>query len=221
MTTEGPTRLYRWYDQDGTLLYIGISVRPYERAHEHVKASKWVRWATRMEIDPAVYPDRAAALAAEGRAILEESPVFNIAGAVLYWSRMNPYLVAKGEDPIPEPAAKPLRTAGGEPEEIPLLMLHPEHPLALEIAQMRETALDLMRQMEADPDKWQALAAARELTDLLQDLVGESSVLRSRIAVDLYGGEGVSLAYLAGRLGVTRARAHQIVTAGRKRNAAA
>lgn len=217
VTDAEPIRLYRWYDQDGRLLYVGISSRPYDRAHQHVRAARWTRWATRMEIDPAVYADRADALRAEAIAITSQSPVFNIAGAVAYWTRINPYLTARGADPVPEPRGK---TPTGS-QAAPTLPLHPDHPLTMEITQVRELVSDAMAAIKADPDRWQALASARDLADLLRDLAEQSTTLRSQIAVEIYDDLGLSLGQLGDRLGVTRARAHQIVAAGRERIAKA
>jgi excinuclease UvrABC nuclease subunit len=79
-TADGPTDLYRYYDRQGRLLYIGISKSAVMRAMQHERtASWWDAWAymTRQQ-----YPSRTTALAAEYEAIRAEQPVCNIAHSV-------------------------------------------------------------------------------------------------------------------------------------------
>lgn len=74
-----PTRLYRWFDAAGQLLYVGISSQPRTRTSQHVKTAPWIHLATRMELDPVAYEHRNEALRAEAHAITTESPIHNIA----------------------------------------------------------------------------------------------------------------------------------------------
>lgn len=71
-----PTRLYRWFSQDGTLLYIGISKNLRQRVKAHDKASAWIGEASVMTVEH--YPNRQAALLAERKAIRAESPLHNV-----------------------------------------------------------------------------------------------------------------------------------------------
>lgn len=69
--------LYRLYDADGGLLYIGQSNDPWQRFRSHRHDSAWwVHRAVRGRIS--VFPDRAAAKAAEREAIKAERPRYNI-----------------------------------------------------------------------------------------------------------------------------------------------
>ena len=69
------TALYRHYDADGALLYVGATTDPDRRAGQHRRYSGWsdriasthVQW----------FDSREAALAAEARAIASENPAHN------------------------------------------------------------------------------------------------------------------------------------------------
>jgi hypothetical protein len=73
--------VYRLYNHCGALLYVGISHNPKERFQQHAKDKAWwtyvEHWVVRW------HPDRAAALAAEAQAIIEESPAFNASGVCI------------------------------------------------------------------------------------------------------------------------------------------
>jgi len=77
-TTAGAVTLYRAWDVDDGLLYIGQTSNLKKRQAEHRRSSEWfaraVRWTTEE------YPDREAALVAEAAAIAAERPEFNIGG---------------------------------------------------------------------------------------------------------------------------------------------
>lgn len=68
------TALYRHFDRDGTLLYVGISLHAIYRLGQH-QESDWSRHIARVDIQ--TYTSRAAALEAERRAIRIEQPIFN------------------------------------------------------------------------------------------------------------------------------------------------
>lgn len=70
-----PTTLYRFYGDDGELLYAGISVNACGRISNHSHGAWWdqVRFATFEHFD-----SRALALRAESAAILEEHPRHNL-----------------------------------------------------------------------------------------------------------------------------------------------
>jgi predicted GIY-YIG superfamily endonuclease len=70
-----PTALYRWYDQDDVLLYVGVSTNVARRAGQHEDKEWWHRVA-RSTVEQ--FESRGAALDAESRAIREERPLFNI-----------------------------------------------------------------------------------------------------------------------------------------------
>jgi hypothetical protein len=75
----GPTVLYRHYDANDRLLYVGITdaSRGGRRWNEHADDKPWFHLVARSSIsDP--YPTRAAALYAEACAIRDERPIHNI-----------------------------------------------------------------------------------------------------------------------------------------------
>jgi hypothetical protein len=72
--------LYRHYDDDGVLLYVGISDRPVQRGKSHARHASWVQFAAR--IDAIWLANRTAAEEAEVTAIRVEQPVFNVANAL-------------------------------------------------------------------------------------------------------------------------------------------
>ena len=73
MTTEHV--LYRYFAENGDLLYIGISVDAYSRAKQHRDGSKW--WPDAASVTFEKYPNRDAVSAAERLAIKAEKPIYN------------------------------------------------------------------------------------------------------------------------------------------------
>lgn len=71
------TDLYRVFDKDGRLLYLGMSFSALSRFGQHLEKSPWAPQATRIHIEK--LPDERAARTAEMRAISTEKPQFNIA----------------------------------------------------------------------------------------------------------------------------------------------
>lgn len=68
--------MYRIYDGDDQLLYIGITVDIKTRLNHHRKKPWWQEVA-RIDVDDA-YLDRASALEAETLAIGTENPTWNV-----------------------------------------------------------------------------------------------------------------------------------------------
>ena len=69
------TVLYRYFDADNRLLYVGISDSWSRRAEQHKRQSHWFPQMVRLETE--WHEDRAAACAAETKAIRTESPLHN------------------------------------------------------------------------------------------------------------------------------------------------
>lgn len=67
--------LYRFYDDENRLLYIGITVNPAGRFGRHSDDKDW--WASVARIAMQPFPDRASVLEAERRAIITERPKHN------------------------------------------------------------------------------------------------------------------------------------------------
>lgn len=70
------TALYRHFDTDGRLLYVGISNDTLRRLCQHKERSHWFEQIARVDIE--FFDSRDDALAAESAAIANESPAFNI-----------------------------------------------------------------------------------------------------------------------------------------------
>lgn len=68
--------LYRHFNAEGTLLYVGISLRPFSRFKEHNTHSEWADQIANMTIE--YFPNRMEAMAAETKAVQEENPAHNI-----------------------------------------------------------------------------------------------------------------------------------------------
>lgn len=70
------TQLYRHYDADGQLLYVGISLSALLRTRQHRENSPW--FANIAKITVETFPDRATAYDAETFAIENERPLYNV-----------------------------------------------------------------------------------------------------------------------------------------------
>ncbi len=70
--------LYRFFDSEGTLLYVGISNDWISRLRHHEQHSDFFSAVSDMTFER--YPDRPAVVAAELMAITTEDPLFNRAG---------------------------------------------------------------------------------------------------------------------------------------------
>ncbi len=70
------TELYRHFNADGRLLYVGISVSSILRYMCHRLTSVWLNDVRSMTIEP--FPDKGSAKIAELNAIRNEFPVYNV-----------------------------------------------------------------------------------------------------------------------------------------------
>jgi excinuclease UvrABC nuclease subunit len=69
------TTVYRLYDREGVLLYVGLSMNVRGRIEKH-KRKPW--WPQVMSMETVDYPNRESAKSAERSAIHHENPVYNI-----------------------------------------------------------------------------------------------------------------------------------------------
>jgi hypothetical protein len=67
--------LYRWYDIDRRLIYVGITSDLHVRQSSHVRKSSWTQFASISVVQR--YPTRGYSEWAERRAICDEQPLFN------------------------------------------------------------------------------------------------------------------------------------------------
>lgn len=72
--------LYRFYDADGDLLYVGISWNPFTRWGAHRRRAPWWREATRVLVD--VYTSERHALRVERGWIRNACPTWNLRSQV-------------------------------------------------------------------------------------------------------------------------------------------
>lgn len=91
VVSKRATQLYRHFDKDGRLLYVGISLNALSRLSQHKQAAGWFRQIARVEIEH--FANLGAALHAERVAIRREKPIYNISK------------IAPGKDPVSVVAA--------------------------------------------------------------------------------------------------------------------
>lgn len=72
------TALYRLYDEDDRLLYVGIAFNPRVRCYHHKKHKPWWPSVARREVE--WHDNRRQAEAAESAAIAAEKPRYNVSG---------------------------------------------------------------------------------------------------------------------------------------------
>lgn len=71
------TSLYRLYDKDGALLYVGVAQSLLARMNQHRLNARWFRDVVRVDVQH--FDNRGDALAAETEAIETENPRYNLA----------------------------------------------------------------------------------------------------------------------------------------------
>ncbi|MEA2678042.1 MAG: hypothetical protein QOJ81_2183 [Chloroflexota bacterium] len=77
---ERKTTLYRYFDEAGQLLYVGITSAQAYRSLQHAGTARWWDLAAKATFEH--FDTRAAASAAERQAIENERPLYNTAFAV-------------------------------------------------------------------------------------------------------------------------------------------
>src|SRR5688572_7566222 len=87
--------LYRFYDRDDRLLYVGISLSAAKRASEHRAEKAWWSDVARMEVEH-LDVSRSEAEAIEKEAIRSEAPLYNVTHAV---GRSGGHVVEPGSVP--------------------------------------------------------------------------------------------------------------------------
>lgn len=73
-----PTAVYKAYDADGQILYVGIADCWGRRWYQHARTAPWYPFVTRLEIE--WLDTRAEAIAREADLILSLAPHFNTVG---------------------------------------------------------------------------------------------------------------------------------------------
>ena len=75
-TASVKTTLYRHFNANGKLLYVGISLSALQRLSQHADHSDWYNKISRVEMEH--FSDRPSAMAAEKKAVISEGPLYNI-----------------------------------------------------------------------------------------------------------------------------------------------
>ncbi|GIJ48459.1 hypothetical protein Val02_53450 [Virgisporangium aliadipatigenens] len=79
VSLERQFRMYRFYDEHGALLYVGITGRrPFRRLMEHVCDKPWAPEMARWEVDPGVWTTEEEVLVVERHTIRSERPRYNV-----------------------------------------------------------------------------------------------------------------------------------------------
>ena len=82
-----PQILYRFFDSDGELLYVGITNTWYQRFHQHERKSGWFADVSYVTFEG--HDTRDSVRAAELKAIKTENPRFNLADNPAYETRLD------------------------------------------------------------------------------------------------------------------------------------
>jgi hypothetical protein len=104
------TALYRLFNSEGRLLYVGIAFNPRARWLGHSSTKSWWEQVDRREVE--WHETRSAALGAEAEVIVNERPLYNIAGAEELPPPVPPKQ-RKVRPATPDAADKELTAAGG------------------------------------------------------------------------------------------------------------
>jgi predicted GIY-YIG superfamily endonuclease len=95
---DGPTYLYRHFDAEGKLLYVGISLSAIGRLAQHKTASAWFDDIRNVTIEK--FATRSEALDAETKAIKEEKPLHNISQVDMWQRRLQASKIEASEDEL-------------------------------------------------------------------------------------------------------------------------
>ncbi|MEV4371310.1 hypothetical protein AB0J71_29855 [Nonomuraea sp. NPDC049637] len=88
----------------------------------------------------------------------------------------------------------------------------PQHP---ELATMKLAYRQIKARLLADPDCAEAFRLATELAESLREMAEEASLARAKAAARISESESLSLAGLANKLGISKARASQLLRVAR------
>lgn len=112
-SASGLHYLYRWFDKDGVLLYVGISTEPLKRERDHWLNSWWSHFASVVAVDAEPCADgRAEAERIELETIRAEAPMFNRAGLRVSIERVMGYIAGRGHDPADYSRRMPTTSVG-------------------------------------------------------------------------------------------------------------
>jgi hypothetical protein len=93
-------------------------------------------------------------------------------------------------------------------------------PITADVEALARTLETLGRAIENAPNRKSALEAAGRLADLLREAADSAAELRARVLLHIQEEQNLTLAELGALIGVSRARAGQLIQVGRKSRAA-
>ncbi|MEU8136504.1 isochorismatase family protein [Streptodolium elevatio] len=99
------TAVYRLYDAEGGLLYVGMTANPEQRFDEHSRYKFW--WHLIAKTDLRWFDSRSEAAAVEAEAIRSEQPIYDGTGRIKDWTNAKSQ---RPEDPFWRPLAELLTT---------------------------------------------------------------------------------------------------------------
>ena len=99
--------LYRAYDSDGILLYIGQSISALTRTGHHAKYASWFRYCYSLTFQR--YADKEVLAIAEKTAIEKEKPVFNVVHNIAVKNSVDMYTKTS----YPTPLSNEYESRGG------------------------------------------------------------------------------------------------------------
>lgn len=111
--TPEPTSVYRYYDQNRLLLYVGITSRATKRQREHNGDKDWWPFVASQEVEH--YPTRTLAATRERQLIVEFRPPFNTQHNIDHENLRALYLAAR--DSLPANGAAREHVAAMDPRE--------------------------------------------------------------------------------------------------------
>jgi hypothetical protein len=161
--TEKTHVLYRMFNAEGELLYVGITNNPKMRFRTHSKTQPWWSEVTNIAIEN--HSTREALAVAEQRAIRSEGPRYNVA-----------YTLAPL--PVPVVVRKPKCPTCASPQ--PQLMPIDDEVLLLEDGSTIPICLDVFH-FPDDPELAETLSRNRQLLRQLR-LIQMSAIAKERLA---------------------------------------
>lgn len=96
------TAVYRTWDADRTLLYVGISGDPEQRRRAHLAGSSWSQFADTWLVT--WHTNRIVAEFVEARAIIQDRPLFNARGSEVGSAPLVAYLIRQQRLDLLKPA---------------------------------------------------------------------------------------------------------------------
>ena len=181
-----PCAVYRYYDVDGRLLYVGSSISPNSRWTCTHNRSTWAALAAnRVDQWFSSIPE---ARSEESRAIHEEGPLYNKQG--------NSRVVVADE----------VSSASNDYQESELIAL-----IRATCDRIDELNAQVIDAIKSEPDCDKALEIAKESYTVMCSLRDKAFELRTEMLGRLWLTKGLSLADLGARVGVSKSRAEQLI----------